>query len=64
MVVILALLLMPCFVKGPVAQQLLSKYYDGCSKNWWTVLLHINNFNRYEDIVSAVDMQQRSMMAS
>ncbi|CAN8019751.1 unnamed protein product [Ixodes persulcatus] len=50
MVVILALLLMPCFVKGPVAQQLLSKYYDGCSKNWWTVLLHINNFNRYEDI--------------
>ncbi|KAG0429389.1 hypothetical protein HPB47_023704 [Ixodes persulcatus] len=35
---------------GPVAQQLLSKYYDGCSKNWWTVLLHINNFNRYEDI--------------
>ncbi|CAN7937902.1 unnamed protein product [Ixodes hexagonus] len=50
MVIILALLLMPRFVKGPVAKQLLSKYYDGCTRNWWTVLLHINNFNKYEDI--------------
>ncbi|KAK8780652.1 hypothetical protein V5799_018008 [Amblyomma americanum] len=63
MVVVLAFFLLPKLLHGPLAQEHLSKYYNGCSKNWWTVLVHINNFNKYEDICLdhywyiSVDMQ-------
>ncbi|XP_065300463.1 nose resistant to fluoxetine protein 6-like isoform X1 [Dermacentor albipictus] len=63
MVVVLAFFLLPKLARGPLAEEHFSKYYNGCSKNWWTVLLHINNFNKYEDICLdhywyiSVDMQ-------
>ncbi|KAH8033211.1 hypothetical protein HPB51_008421 [Rhipicephalus microplus] len=63
MVVVLAFFLLPKLVHGPLAEEHLSKYYNGCSKNWWTVLVHINNFNKYEEICLdhywyiSVDMQ-------
>ncbi|XP_049516005.1 nose resistant to fluoxetine protein 6 [Dermacentor silvarum] len=63
MVVVLAFFLLPKLAHGPLAEEHFSKYYNGCSKNWWTVLLHINNFNKYEDICLdhfwyiSVDMQ-------
>ncbi|XP_049272764.1 nose resistant to fluoxetine protein 6 [Rhipicephalus sanguineus] len=62
-VVVLAFFLLPKLVRGPLAEEHLSKYYNGCSKNWWTVLVHINNFNKYEEICLdhywyiSVDMQ-------
>lgn len=50
MVVVLALFLLPKIVHGPLAEQSLSRQYHGCSRNWWTVILHINNFNKFEDM--------------
>lgn len=50
MVVVSALFLLPKILHGPLAEQNLSRQYHGCSKNWWTVLVHINNFNKFEDM--------------
>ncbi|XP_064458657.1 nose resistant to fluoxetine protein 6-like [Ornithodoros turicata] len=63
LVVVLALFLMPVCVRGPLAEEYFFKHYNGCLKNWWTVLLHTNNLNRFEDICMdhywyiSVDMQ-------
>ncbi|KAL1417331.1 hypothetical protein MTO96_006208 [Rhipicephalus appendiculatus] len=59
----IAFFLLPKLVRGPLAEEHFEKYYNGCSKNWWTVLVHINNFNKYEEICLdhywyiSVDMQ-------
>lgn len=44
-VVMLLAFLLPIMADGPADQELFKQQIDGCAKNWWTVLVHTNNFN-------------------
>ncbi|KAM7304818.1 nose resistant to fluoxetine protein 6 [Ixodes scapularis] len=44
-VVMLLAFLLPIMADGPADQELFTQQINGCAKNWWTVLVHTNNFN-------------------
>jgi peptidoglycan/LPS O-acetylase OafA/YrhL len=38
--------------EGPVWHSVLKKYLTNCKETWWTTLLFVNNFIKYDDVVS------------
>ncbi|XP_077531302.1 nose resistant to fluoxetine protein 6-like [Haemaphysalis longicornis] len=48
-VVVLVALLLPLMLEGPGDDGMFVEQISGCSKNWWTLLLLVNNFKRIEE---------------
>ncbi|CAN7993152.1 unnamed protein product [Ixodes hexagonus] len=44
-VLILAAFILPLLGSGPADEDTYMQMINGCVKNWWTVLVHTNNFN-------------------
>ncbi|XP_064460537.1 nose resistant to fluoxetine protein 6-like isoform X2 [Ornithodoros turicata] len=43
-------ILLPLLLEGPFANDILPKLTSPCYQEWWTVLLHFNNWNGLQDI--------------
>lgn len=53
-VIMLAAFLLPLLGSGPADEDTYMQMIYGCVNNWWTVLVHTNNFNANRELVSPI----------